>query len=386
MKRSVRLPLVIVLLAVAGGIAMAQQHRATRLGNPETRFAPPINSQEELRSRFADEKLRPDIESILRQARWDGDVGDLYKAAAAATVFEMKLPRGTRMPYMSSRHSGNPITLLDVLWDGPEPIQAYAFDFFSKGRLYRCITPRPCSNFFLVDMGAPELALACSAPGEVTLGKPVEVCLNVANVGGAVEPMAVVSLPAPPGAVLEEATPASSGTADTVVWRLANFAPKSTNTLCARFKITAPGGLAFKAAARGIVARGAETACESRVGGIPALLIDAVDLDDPVEEGKEVTYEIKVTNQGSIPVTNLRLEFNLPENEQFVSGSGDTAVSGQDHAAKTEPIASFASKAVGTWRVVVKALKAGDVRFQVNLFADEFERPIFEEESTHLYR
>ena len=62
-------------------------------------------------------------------------------------VTEIKMPVGTRMPFMSSRENGKPVTLRDVLWAGDEPISAYVFEFASKGRRYRCVTPRPCSNF-----------------------------------------------------------------------------------------------------------------------------------------------------------------------------------------------------------------------------------------------
>ena len=57
------------------------------------------------------------------------------------------------MPFMSSREAGKAICLRNVTWAGKEPIHAYAFTFASNGRLYRCITPKPCSNFFVVDLG-----------------------------------------------------------------------------------------------------------------------------------------------------------------------------------------------------------------------------------------
>jgi hypothetical protein len=75
----------------------------------------------------------------------------------------------------------------------------------------------------------------------------------------------------------------------------------------------------------------------------------------------------------------------LPESESYVSGSGPTGVEGENRTATTKPLPSFPPKDVATWRVIVKALRADDARFKVNVYADEFEQPIYEEESTHLY-
>ena len=53
------------------------------------------------------------------------------------------------MPFMSSREDGKAICLRNILWAGTEPISACAFDFSSNGRRYRCVMPKPCSNFFV---------------------------------------------------------------------------------------------------------------------------------------------------------------------------------------------------------------------------------------------
>ena len=158
--------------------AQAQQHRATRLGHPATRFAPTMHTPEDLRSRFRDEKLRPDIAAILAQWGWEGNLDDLHRAALTAEISEWPIPIGTRMPFMSSRKDGAPICLRDVLWAGDAPAPAYAFTFASRGQRYRCITPKACSNFFLYDLGPepkPALALVCHAPAREFTGRPLKV-------------------------------------------------------------------------------------------------------------------------------------------------------------------------------------------------------------------
>lgn len=366
-------------------VAWAEQHRATRLGNPATRFAPPLSSAEDLRARFADPKLKPDIASILHQWGWTGDLNDLFAAALSAPITEIKMPAGTVMPFMSSRENGKPVTLRNVVWAGDQPISAYTFDFASKGRRYRCITPRPCSNFFLEDLGAPTLALSCTAPAEIPVGRPVKVCLTLNNSGDGPEPKAIVRLPVPEGA--ENVQVAANGvvSSNNVEWQLDELAPKASRELCVTFTMPQPGKAQIAATASGALSQPGQSRCETKIFGIPGLLIDAVDLEDPVEVGHEVTYDIKVTNQGTAPCTNVRLVCTLPQSEEFVSSTGPTTIRAQERTLTTEPMALFAPKAAVTWRVIVKALAPDDARFKVNLFADELEKPIFEEEPTRLY-
>lgn len=102
-------------LALWNFTAIAQEsHRATFLGNPATRFAPPLQSPDDLRSRFRDEKLRPDFAEVLRQWGWDGQVADLFAAAASAEIKEAPIAVGETMPFMSSRKDGRPMCLRNV--------------------------------------------------------------------------------------------------------------------------------------------------------------------------------------------------------------------------------------------------------------------------------
>jgi hypothetical protein len=298
------LGLVLGLVGVAGAPAAAQQHRAVRLGHPSTRFAPPLTQPEQLRSLLTDEKLRPDVAAILQQADWKGNLDDLRRAASNAPISEFKVPVGTRMPFMSSRKDGKAIALMDVLWDGDEPISAFAFKFSSNGRLYHCITPKPCSNFYLVDLGPakPDLAIECSVPGQTVVGRRFEVYLTVTNKGTATESQTTLLLQIPAEATLAGAAIQGGNTNGSSVWTIAGLQPGTAKLVCATFISRQPALLAFSATAQGASGSVAKTRCDTQVLGIPAILLETADLDDPIEVGKEVIYEIKVTNQGSAPL------------------------------------------------------------------------------------
>lgn len=370
--------------------AQAQQHRATRLGHPATRFAPTMHTPEDLRSRFRDEKLRPDIASILAQWGWGGNLEDLHRAALTAEISEWPIPVGWRMPFMSSRKDGAPICLRDVLWAGDAPAPAYAFTFSSRGQRYRCITPKACSNFFLVDLGpepnpTPALTLSCQAPAREFTGRPLKVCFTLRNTGDGPEPRTSLTLPIPAGAVFNSATEGGTATAERVTWEIPSLAPNTSREVCVSFTMRTAGRVEFKPVASGSAAGFAHCECQTQIIGVHALGVEVVDLADPIEVGKAVTYVISITNQGDQPGTNIRVVCTVPESQEFLFGSGSSKVQAQGRTLTMEVLPTLEGKATATWRVLTKALRPDDSRFRVEYSSDQFEKPIREDESTRLY-
>jgi len=77
----------------------------------------------------------------------------------------------------------------------------------------------------------------------------------------------------------------------------------------------------------------------------------------------------------------------LEDSMQFVSAGGATQpASTAGQKVVFAPLASLNAKAAATWKVTVKALKEGDVRFGAVLNADQLERDVQETESTHFYK
>ncbi len=386
--------LIVGLSLLASPPVQAQQHRATRLGHPATRFAPTMHTPEDLRDRFRDEKLRPDIASILAQSGWAGNLEDLHRAALTHEISEAPIPVGTRMPFMSSRKDGVAICLRDVLWAGTEPAPAYAFNFSSRGQRYRCITPKACSNFFLVDLGpepkpepkpVPALALVCAAPPREFTGRPFKVCFTVRNPGDAPEPQAELTLALPAGATFLSATEGGTTNLDHVTWELGQLAPNASREVCITLTVRTPGKAEFKAAVNGTVARPAQCECQTLLLGVHALGVEVVDLEDPIEVGKVVTYVIRITNQGDQVGTGIRVVCKVPDSQEFVFGNGTTPVKAEGRTVTMQVLPTLEGKAIATWRVLTKALRPDDSRFRVEFSSDQFQKPILEEESTRLY-
>ena len=257
------------LLSFQSVLAQTEVHRSTRLGNPATRFAPPLKTPEDLRRTLSSDALREDVQQVARMSGYLGDMADFHKAVETAPIKEIAIPPNTLLPAMSTRKKGKVDLLRNVLWAGKKPIDAYEFSFISGERRYRVVTPKACSNFWVEEQlppPKPELALNCEAPAESAGDALVEVCCTLKNVGELPEPQATLALPYPAGAKVR----CVSGGPDVtdparLTWKFDNLAPGETRSVCANFTPTQAGVLAVTASVTAQRAAGVSASKETRV-------------------------------------------------------------------------------------------------------------------------
>jgi hypothetical protein len=230
----------------------------------------------------------------------------------------------------------------------------------------------------------PILTIACEAPEGQIIGRPFEICFIVSNKGDAPAAATILEVPVPSGLTVSSST---GGRADAgkITWDVGVLAPEASKKLCATFVAKEAGSFEFKGAARGTCAEQVTTACTTATRGVPAILVEVIDVEDPIEVGNNVTYVIEVTNQGTAVDRNIRLVCTLEDPQSFVSGTGTTAVSGSGKTITMEPVAALEAKAKATWRVIVRADAAANVRFKASITSAELERPVEETESTNQY-
>ena len=369
--------------------AQTEPHRATHLGNPATRFADPLKTPEDLRRTLLQESLQDDVQKVLRMSGYLGDMEDFRHAAANAQIDELSIPVGTLLPAMSTRKKGKVDLLRNVLWAGKKPIDAYEFSFISGETRYRVVTPKACSNFWAEEKlprPVAELALSCEAPTESPIHKSITVCNTLANQGELSDSMVHVLMPIPAGTRLESVSP-DTGTNENqaITWAFEKLAAGEKQSACATFMPSQLGQAEFKSAAAGKRTGSVSSQCGTRVFGIPAVLLEVIDLADPILVGKDVVYVIRVLNQGTLPLTNVKVIASVESGQRYLSGTGASEVSQQDELITPAPIPLLNPKETVEWQIVVKAETAGDVRFNVGLLADQFNRAIMETEATFQY-
>ena len=232
----------------------------------------------------------------------------------------------------------------------------------------------------------PILTINANCPEKRYIGRSVEFSYTVKNVGNAPATATVVTANVPAGSTFASASQGGTASNGRVTWQLGTLAPNQSKTVSIKVNSAGAATLRSNASVMANCAESVTDFCVTKVIGIPAILLEVIDVDDPIEVGSTTTYVISVTNQGSAPGTNIRIVCKLPEELSFISASGATKASLSGRTITMAPIASLAPKEKAEWRIVVKATGEGDVRFAVQMNSNELSSPVDETEATNLYR
>lgn len=231
----------------------------------------------------------------------------------------------------------------------------------------------------------PVLELAKEGPDRIFLEKTFTYTLTVKNTGDGVAANTVVTDNIPNGTSFVSASNNGRMADGAVTWNLGSLNPGQEREVSVTLRAESRGNASARATANADCASAVAATAATSIEGIPAILLEVVDENDPVAVGNEEVYTITVTNQGSAVGTGITLNCTLEDEMQFVGGSGATRVTSDDKTVTFAPVESLEPKAKATWKVRVKANATGDVRFKVSMTSDQIERPVEETESTNFY-
>lgn len=216
------------------------------------------------------------------------------------------------------------------------------------------------------------------------VGRPMNFTVSVQNVGDTVSKNTVLEAVLSSNARVESASGNGSVSGRTIRWNIGDLEAGASKEYDLKLLGGDSGSAMVEASVSGACAEMADASASTEIKGIPALLIEVIDIYDPIEVGANETYQIVVTNQGSATAHNIKLVAEL-EGMTFVSGRGPTAVSGMGETVNIMPLAALEPKNNATWDIVVTGVKAGDLRFKVIMTGDDLTRSVEETESTHVY-
>jgi uncharacterized repeat protein (TIGR01451 family) len=232
----------------------------------------------------------------------------------------------------------------------------------------------------------PVLTLVQECSDEMFLGRESEVKLTVRNTGDAACRGTTLVSNLPAGAAFASATDGGVGSGTAVNWALGEIAPGATKTVSYRYTSTQGGTFRTTSTVSCACAEPVSANCETVYKGIPAILVECIDVEDPDEVGTTDVYIIRVTNQGTAPGTGIRVVGEVPGQMSYESSSGATTGTANGRTITFAPLATLAPRATAEWRVVVMCNEPGDARFMVRVTSDQFTNPIQETESTTIYR
>ena len=235
----------------------------------------------------------------------------------------------------------------------------------------------------------PILAIEQKGPRDQYLGRDVTYEVVVTNRGDATASDTVIEVMVPEDVQFRNASDGGRFTRSSpgkVTWEIGSLAPQQSKKVLMTVTTDKTGELIAKGSAKAYCAEMVFDSTQTKYSGIRAILLEVVDVVDPVELGKETTYVITVTNQGTAADKNIRVSCMLEEGMQYVSSSGPSKPTVTGNMISFAPLSSLAAKDSVRWQVNIKAVGAGSKRFKTVLNSEMLDkRPVDELEATEFY-
>ncbi|MEM1423056.1 MAG: hypothetical protein AAGH64_03535 [Planctomycetota bacterium] len=232
----------------------------------------------------------------------------------------------------------------------------------------------------------PVLAIECESRDEQFLGRNSRFTYTVSNNGDGVAANTIVTAQIPAGATITGTSSNGSAAGNSANWNLGSIQPGDTRTVWVEIASNVADDIEVRAAANADCADPVSTRCSVEYRGIPAILLEVVDIVDPVEVGDTTVYRITVTNQGSAPDNDIAIVVNLPAELEYVSDAGVTDGRVQGQTIRFAPFRTLNVGQAVTWELTVRATGEGDIRTEFEMTSAQKTVPIRETESTTLYR
>jgi uncharacterized repeat protein (TIGR01451 family) len=235
----------------------------------------------------------------------------------------------------------------------------------------------------------PMLEAHLSSPGKAMVRGEPTFTLDVSNPGNAPTPNVMAAVSFPEG--LEFVSASDGGNYEpgsrTITWNLGTQPANGKKALTFKLRAGVHGKLEVRAVSASSAKvneqpLAAKTSAMLDVEGVPAVGFDVVNVDNPAEVGKEVTYEIRITNQGTRPLTNIKLAAALSDGLTVTGVTGPVKYQASGQTIGFEAISRLAVKADVVIRMKAKGTTAGDLRCKVQLSCDQLKQPVLKEEST----
>jgi len=228
------------------------------------------------------------------------------------------------------------------------------------------------------------LAISKTGPRMQFFNKPARYTIVVENTGDTTLRDVLVADRVPAATRFVNA-PGATRDGDLVNWTIPALAPRARQS----FGITLTSSTAgthrnsVEAATREGLRRSA--AADTLWKGQAALLIEVVDVEDPLTIKEEETYTISVKNQGTEADHNIVLTATLSAEVMPIAATGAARGSVAGQSVTFAPYPSLGPQQVITYTIKARAVSVGDARIKVHMSSALLTNPVTEEESTQVY-
>ena len=238
-----------------------------------------------------------------------------------------------------------------------------------------------------VNVIAPSLKVAVDGPGLRYLGRNASYTISVSNDGQVATNNVRVShkvadgfgfVSADRGGKFDPAT-------GTVNWFVGRLEANQQTQLKVRLTAKKLGN--FQQFVQASSEHGAQAQAKAKtvIDGSASLILEIVDLDDPVEVGAETAYEIRVRNSGTKAAQNVGLSCELPNGVALISAKGTVKHIAEGGMIIFKALPILAPGKTALFRVHVRGSQPGNKRFRTRLTSDSVQEPLVVEELTKFY-
>jgi uncharacterized repeat protein (TIGR01451 family) len=241
------------------------------------------------------------------------------------------------------------------------------------------------------DVFVGETSLVVHVPATVRIapGRISDLPIEVGNFDARPARNLIVTSKLPKGLEFHGASDGGVHHAGQVQWAIDYLAPGQTRFLHVRVKTKSPADFTHVVSAR--AADNMKAQAEGHVlaeGSAQLNLVTSV-RDHPLEAGRDTVFEIRLTNDGSSPDTNVQLRALLPEG--MAPRSVTTGTTGlKFHLEGTQqvvfdPITQLEPKSQVIVQIGVRAVAAGDRRLRAQVMSNQLRTPVVREERILVY-
>ncbi|MCP5003528.1 MAG: DUF11 domain-containing protein [Planctomycetes bacterium] len=243
------------------------------------------------------------------------------------------------------------------------------------------------SNTTSTTVVQPVLTITKTGPAARFVGRNITYNIIVANEGDGPAVNTSLDDSIPTNTSMISVSDGGTATGSGGLWHLGTLQPQESREVSITVRADSLGEAKNCAVISAECADAVTDCAITTIAGIPAILLEVIDIADPIEVGGTEPYEMAVTNQGSATGTNITISCYLEAGTmEYVSSDGPTTGSAVADTVIFEPLQSLGPKESVTWRVNVKAVGEGDVRFGVTLNSDQIGRDVSETEATNFYQ
>lgn len=231
----------------------------------------------------------------------------------------------------------------------------------------------------------PKVSMRVDGPAQRYVGRPVEWKIFVKNDSEAEMSGVVVRDRLPAEVRYAFANRNGNHVAGEVTWNLGTLRAGEEVALeltgeCQRANAAADNVVLFSA--DGNVR--AEKSSRLKIDGIAALKTSLIDLNNPVEVGKNALYRMTITNTGSAPTSRIELKAIVSELMKPIRATGPTRETVAGRLITFDKVDNLQPGQTITFQFECEALKDGDARFRVEYTSDLNAAPLIEEQATRV--